>query len=140
MRAIDRKAVRDLWAIKGQAIAIALVIASGVGTFVMSLNTLKSLQNSQQMYYDKYRFAQVWSHVKRAPLALARRIEVIPGVSQVQTRVVVDVTLDVRGMAEPAIGRLISIPTQRAPMVNCAFTATAQPATSPSAYRPASSP
>jgi len=118
MRAIDRKAVRDLWAIKGQAIAIALVIASGVGTFVMSLNTLKSLQNSQQMYYEQYRFAHVWSQVKRAPLSLARRIEVIPGVSQVQTRVVVDVTLDVRGMAEPAIGRLISIPPQRTPMVN----------------------
>ena len=118
MRAIDRKAVRDLWAIKGQAVAIALVIASGVGTFVMSLNTLQSLQNSQQMYYEKYRFAQVWSHVKRAPLSLARRVEVIPGVSQVQARVVVDVTLDVRGMSEPAIGRLISIPTPRTPMVN----------------------
>ena len=118
MRAIDRKAVRDLWAIKGQAIAIALVIASGVGTFVMSLNTLESLRNSQEMYYERYRFAHVWSQVKRAPLALARRIEMIPGVSQVQTRVVVDVTLDVRGMAEPAIGRLISIPDRRMPMVN----------------------
>lgn len=118
MRAIDRKAFRDLWTIKGQAVAIALVIASGVGTFVMSLNTLESLQNSQQMYYDRYRFAHVWSQVKRAPLALARRIELIPGVAQVQTRVVVDVTLDVRGMPEPAIGRLISIPNQRTPMVN----------------------
>ncbi len=65
MRAIDRKAVRDLWTIKGQAIAIALVVASGVGTFVMSLNTLKSLQNSKEMYYEKYRFAHVWSQVKR---------------------------------------------------------------------------
>lgn len=118
MRAIDRKAVRDLWAIRGQALAIALVIASGVGTFVMSLSTLKSLRGSQQTYYERYRFAHVWSQVKRAPLALARRIEAIPGVSQVQTRVVVDVTLDVRGMAEPAIGRLISIPDVRAPMVN----------------------
>ncbi len=118
MRAIDRKAVRDLWTIKGQAIAIALVIASGVGTFVMSLNTLKSLQNSQQMYYEKYRFAHVWSQVKRAPMSLTRRIELIPGVAQVQARVVVDVTLDVRNMAEPAIGRLISIPEHRTPMVN----------------------
>ena len=83
MRAIDRGAVRDSRAIKGQAVAIAPAIASGVGTFVMSLNTLKSLQNSQQMYYEKYRFAHVWSHVKRAPMSLARRIEMIPGVSQV---------------------------------------------------------
>ncbi len=118
MRAIDRKAVRDLWTIKGQATAIALVIASGVGTFVMSLNTLQSLQNSKDAYYEKYRFAHVWSQVKRAPMSLARRIEVIPGVSQAQMRVVVDVTLDVRNMAEPAIGRLISIPEHRTPMVN----------------------
>jgi len=118
VRAIDRKAVRDLWAIKGQAIAIALVIASGVGTFVMSLNTLKSLQNSQELYYEKYRFAHVWSHVKRAPMSLVRRIEVIPGVSQAYPRVVVDVTLDVRGMVEPAVGRLISIPERRVPLVN----------------------
>lgn len=118
MRAIDRKAVRDLWSIKGQAIAIALVIASGVGTFVMSLNTLESLQNSKELYYEKYRFAHVWSHVKRAPMSLVRRIEVIPGVSQAYPRVVVDVTLDVRGMVEPAVGRLISIPEQRTPMVN----------------------
>jgi len=118
VRAIDRKAVRDLWAIKGQAIAIALVIASGVGTFVMSLNTLKSLQNSQELYYEKYRFAHVWSHVKRAPMSLLRRIEVIPGVSQAYPRVVVDVTLDVRGMVEPAVGRLISIPERRVPLVN----------------------
>ncbi len=51
-------------------------------------------------------------------MSLARRIEVIPGVSQVQTRVVQDVTLDVRNMAEPAIGRLISVPEHRTPMVN----------------------
>ncbi|MCL4203774.1 MAG: ABC transporter permease [Pirellulaceae bacterium] len=118
MRALDRKAIRDLWSIKGQAAAIALVIASGVGTFVMSLSTLNSLQRSQQSYYEQYRFAHLFAHVKRAPWSLGRRIAEIPGVAQVQTRIVVDVTLDVADMAEPAIGRLISIPERREPMVN----------------------
>ncbi len=118
MRALDRKAIRDLWSIKGQAAAIALVIASGVGTFVMSLSTLNSLQQSQQSYYEQYRFAHLFAHVKRAPWSLGRRIAEIPGVAQVQTRIVVDVTLDVADMAEPAIGRLISIPERREPMVN----------------------
>jgi putative ABC transport system permease protein len=118
VRALDRKAIRDLWNIKGQAAAIALVIASGVGTFVMSLSTLNSLQQSQQSYYAQYRFAHLFAHVKRAPWSLGRRIAEIPGVAQVQTRIVVDVTLDVADMAEPAIGRLISIPERRAPMVN----------------------
>ena len=48
MRALNRKTVRDLWNIKGQALAIVMVIASGVGTFVMSLSTLHSLQQSQR--------------------------------------------------------------------------------------------
>jgi putative ABC transport system permease protein len=118
MNALNRKAIRDLWTIKGQAVAIALVIASGVGTFVMSLCTLQSLQQSQESYYAQYRFAHLFAQVKRAPWSLGRRIAEIPGVAQVQTRIVMDVTLDVKDMAEPAIGRLISIPERREPMVN----------------------
>ncbi len=118
MRALNRKTIRDLWSIKGQALAIALVIASGVGTFVMSLSTLKSLQDSQQSYYRKYRFAHVFAHVKRAPLSLGKRIAEIAGVSLVQLRIVSDVTIDVADMPEPAVGRLISIPERRQPMVN----------------------
>ena len=118
MRALNRKTVRDLWSIKGQALAIALVIASGVGTFVMSLSTLKSLQQSRDTYYERYRFAHVFAHFRSAPLSLAARIADIPGVGQVQTRVVEDVTLDVVGMSEPAVGRLISIPARRTPLIN----------------------
>lgn len=118
LSALDRKTLRDLWSIKGQALAICLVIASGVATFVMSLSTLKSLQGSQAAYYEQYRFAHVFAHLKRAPQSLARRIGEIPGVAQVQARIVVDVTLDVPGLAEPAVGRLISIPDRRAPMLN----------------------
>ena len=118
VRALNRKAIRDLWHIKGQAIAIVLVVASGVGTFVMSLNTLQSLQQSRETYYERYRFADVFSHVKRAPLSLVPRVATIPGVAQAQPRIVVDVTLDVPDMAEPAIGRLISIPQYHVPILN----------------------
>ena len=38
-----------------------------------------------------------------------------------QTRVVMDVTLDVPGLKEPATGRLISIPQQRMPVLNDLF-------------------
>jgi len=110
MTALHRKMFRDLMQMKGQALAICLVIASGVATFVMALSTLESLHVSQMTYYERYRFADVFAHVKRAPLSLARRIERLPGVAQVQTRIVSEVTLDVPGLAEPAVGRLISYP------------------------------
>jgi putative ABC transport system permease protein len=118
MTALTRKLLRDLWHMKGQAFAISLVVGSGVATFVMALNTLESLKNSRIAYYERYRFAEVFAQLKRAPDSLAERIAEIPGVARVQTRVVEDVNLDVAGMAEPAVGRLISIPEDRMPILN----------------------
>jgi putative ABC transport system permease protein len=118
MRALDRKLLRDLWQMKGQVIAIVLVLACGVSAFVMSLALRASLQITKDSYYERYRFADVFTSLKRAPAPLAARIAEIPGVAQVQTRIVVDVTLDVRGLPEPAIGRLISIPEQPPPILD----------------------
>ena len=121
MQAIDRKLVRDLWNIKGQVIAITAVIACGVAMFVMSLSTLASLQQTRDAYYDRYRFAHVFASLKRAPDTLVARLRSIPGVAQLQTRIVQDVTLDVQGMEEPAVGRLLSVPDRRAPQLNDLF-------------------
>jgi putative ABC transport system permease protein len=121
MRPLDRKLVRDLWRMKGQVLAICLVIAAGVATFVMSLSTLDSLRRTLDAYYERYRFAHVFVHLKRAPNALADRLAAVPGVSQVQTRVVVDVTLDVSGLPEPAVGRLVSIPDRPRPGLNTLY-------------------
>jgi putative ABC transport system permease protein len=118
MRALDRKLLRDAWQLKGQGLAIALVMACGVATFVMSVSTMRSLEWTLNSYYEHYRFADVFAHLKRAPEALSVRIAEIPGVAQVQTRVVVDVSLDVPGLAEPAVGRLISVPDYEPPALN----------------------
>ena len=82
--------------------------------YIMYLSAFDSLQVTRSTYYERQRFADVFASLKRAPLSLGSRIASIPGVSQAETRVVVDVTLDVEGLAEPATGRLVSIPdTQR---------------------------
>src|SRR5262249_61966510 len=110
LRALDRKLLRDIWEMKGQTLAICAVIACGVATFVMSLSVIASLSFTQATYYERYRFADAFAHLKRAPQSLAARIADIPGVARVQTRIVADVTLDVPGLAEPAGGRRISLP------------------------------
>jgi putative ABC transport system permease protein len=115
VRALDRKLIRDLLQMKGQALAISLVMACGVATFVMSLSMLRSLSLTLDTYYERYRFAHVFLHLKRAPNSLAERIGEIPGVARVSTRTVVEVTLDVPGLPEPAVGRLISIPERPEP-------------------------
>lgn len=110
MRTLDRKLFRELAETKAQSVAIGLVIASGVAVFVMSLNTLGFLSATRDAYYDRYRFADLFASVNRAPQVLAERLEGIHGVAEVQTRIVSEVTLDVPGLEEPAVGRLLSIP------------------------------
>ena len=118
MSCLDRKLIRDLLHLRGQVLAVALVVACGVASFISMRNTYQSLLGTQRAYYADYRFAEVFAQARRAPEWLAGRIGEIPGVGAVQTRIVADVTLDVPGLDEPATGRLISIPERRAQMLN----------------------
>jgi putative ABC transport system permease protein len=118
MLALNRKLWRDLWHLKGQAIAIALVIASGVATYVMFLSTLDSLTLSRDSYYRNYRFADVFAPLKRAPESLRARIAEIPGVNTVDTRVVAPVTIDISGFSEPVTGIVTSVPDTGEPVLN----------------------
>jgi len=118
MRALDHKLYRDLWRLKGQVIAIAMVVASGVAVLVMSLTALDSLEETAQAYYERYRFAHIFANVKRAPERLAHRIARIPGVQAVETRISKFATLDLDHFPEPAIGRLVSIPERGQPVLN----------------------
>lgn len=118
---LDRKLFRELLYQWGQLVAIALVVACGIACFVLMLSAYHSLELTKTEYYDLYRFAQVFTELKRAPASLRARIAEIPGVAQVQTRIVVDVTLDVPGLEEPATGRFISVPARREGMLNDLF-------------------
>jgi len=118
MKAIDKKLWRELWAMRLQAMAIALVIVGGVSVFIMSLSTLHSLYETRESYYREHHFADVFASLKRAPLALAKRIEAIPGVDKVETRVVAYVNLAVEGFTDPISGHLISLPDNSRGLLN----------------------
>jgi len=116
--ALDRKLLRDLVAMRGQALAIGAVLGSGIAMYVMYLSNFDSLRQTQDLYYDRFRFADVFASCKRAPLRLEERLREIPGVSVVETRTVVDVTLDLRDTEEPVKGRLISVPARGRPALD----------------------
>lgn len=118
MNCLNRKLIRELAQSKAQSLAIGLVIASGVAVFVMSLGTLAFLKTSRDAYYDRYRLADIFASLSRAPNSVAEQIADIEGVARVQTRIVSDVTLDVPGLVEPAVGRLISLPDTGSPVLN----------------------
>jgi putative ABC transport system permease protein len=115
---LNRMLWRDLWHLRGQIIAAALVVACGVAALVGARGTYAALLVAQQDYYRSARFADVFAHLKRAPEALAEQIRNLPGVGQVRTRVVVDVSVDIPGLQEPAVARVVSIPQRSTPMLN----------------------
>ena len=118
MRSLDKKLVRDLGRLWAQALAIALVMACGVATIIISVGAYRSLEETQQAFYDRYRFGSVFASVVRAPLRLQPEMQRISGVSAVELRVVKPVLLDIQGMREPASGVVISVPDFREPRVN----------------------
>lgn len=118
LRPLDVKVLRDVVRMKGQLTAIVCVIACGVGIYVGMRTTMQSLAAARSNYYAHERFGNVFAGLKRAPERMGRKLRAIPGVQHVQTRVVADVTLDVPGMTETAIGRLVSLPDRGRPTVN----------------------
>lgn len=118
MKSLDRKLLRDLWGMKGQALAIAAVIVSGVATFIMFISVMNSLNLTRTKFYQDYRFANVFANLKRAPESMKERIAEIPGVETVETRVVADVKLDIKDFDEPVTAKLVSIPDSGKPLLN----------------------
>lgn len=113
--------MRDLFHLRGQVIAVALVVACGIATYVTMRSSYDSLVVSRDAYYEAYRFADVFAQLKRAPESLAAEMQNIPGVATIQTRVVLEVTLDVPDLDEPATARLVSIPERQTPILNDIF-------------------
>lgn len=109
--ALNRMLLRDLWHLRGQVIAAMLVVACGISVFVATRSTYESLLQAQAQYYEQYRFAQLFAHLKRAPDNVLPSINRIPGIGRIDRRVVMDVTLNIPGLAEPATGRLVSFDT-----------------------------
>jgi hypothetical protein len=88
---LDRKLVRDIAALRGQVITIALVVAAGVAVFVASVSTFSSLRSACESFYAETRFPQIFVTLKRAPLSVVARLGEIPGVVAVEPRIVRDV-------------------------------------------------
>ncbi len=115
---LDRKLLRDLRRLKGQAAAVALVMACGLAMLIMARSLIASLEGTRADYYQANRFAQVFGSLKRAPNQLAERIAALPGVAAVQTDISVQVTLDLPGLDEPASGLVRSLPDFGEPELN----------------------
>jgi|SRR5579864_2370904 len=109
MRALDRKLLRDLWRLRFQVLAIALLIACGVSVAVMAFSAQRALIIAQRDYYAQTRFADVFAAATRAPRSIAQDLARIDGVVAVDARAMKVGRLDIPGFVRPATVRLIAL-------------------------------
>lgn len=118
MRALDRKLLRDFRRLWAQGLSIALVLACGVAVLLISFGMHGALENTRSAYYERNRFADIFASATRAPRMLQSEIGDIEGVWAVELRVVRDASLDLPNRSKPAIGRIISLPSDSGPLLN----------------------
>lgn len=110
MPVLNRKLARDLRGNAGVLATVVAIIAVGTGSFISLNSAQRILLASQHDYYTRHQFADFWVDVKKAPLTAVASIANLPGVAEVESRIVFDVILDVPGEVRPLSGRLISTP------------------------------
>ncbi len=117
MKALDRKLFREVVRLRGQALTIAVVVASGVACYIALQSAWRALYQSRDLYYETNRFADVFAHLERAPRSVARQVAELPGVANAYPRIVEQVRLPMDDLISPARGDLISVPpTGKAPL------------------------
>lgn len=107
---LDLKLIRDLRRLKGQAIAVSLVMACGLAMLIMARSLIFSLESTRAEYYQSHHFADLFALLKRAPNHMLAQVAAIPGVAAAQSGISQQVTLDIPGLDEPATGLVRSLP------------------------------
>ncbi|SFO44301.1 putative ABC transport system permease protein [Cohaesibacter marisflavi] len=118
MSPLDQKLTRDLWRIKGQAIAIAMVIATGVTLLVMMAGVINSLEETRRVYYERHRLGDVFAPVKRAPSHIIRKLAALPGISAAEGRITGSALISLPSLDLPLRAIAISLPDSGEPRLN----------------------
>jgi putative ABC transport system permease protein len=127
MSPLDKKLVRDVWRLKAQVAAIAVVIAFGVLLLVMMDGLVNSLDETKRAYYERYRLADVFAPIKRAPKRLVDDIAKIPGVAAVEGRISGGALIDLAGIDAPIRAQALSLPPNGRPRFNDVFLSDGRP-------------
>ncbi len=119
---LDRKLPRDLRRLRGQVAGDRAGWSRPASRCFVTLRSVYAwLATTRTTYYDRYRFGDVFAHLVRAPQQVAAELEAIPGVASVYPRILHEVLLPLPDSAEPAIGRLVSVPSGARPPLNAVY-------------------
>lgn len=118
MTPLHRKLLRDLWRMKSQALAVALVLACGIGMLVMSVGMQGSLERARDRYYLNNGMADVQAQAVRAPRRLGAELAELPGVTALELRAVGQARISLPWVTAPLAAQLVSLPDDGLPRVN----------------------
>jgi putative ABC transport system permease protein len=103
---------------RAQAFTITLVVACAVASYVSISGTWDSLYGSRDSYYATSRFGDVFARLRRAPRSVAQGLASVPGVGAVYAYLEEPIRVPMPALREPAVGRLVSIPSHGRPGLN----------------------
>lgn len=116
--AFHKKLLRTMLQQWPQSLGVVMVVLCGIAAYICIYSAYLNLSLTRDTYYAQNRFADFEIMVDRAPETAVFKIETIEGVRQVRRRLVEEVNVDVAGIDEPRIGRLISMPDRDVPVIN----------------------
>jgi putative ABC transport system permease protein len=117
-RCLRLKLRRDLWQSRAQVLAASLVVACSVAAAVMAGNVRRSLDGMLEDLYRQTDFAELFAATPWLPATLLPALVELPGIRVLEARIVVLASLEVPGLAEPAVGRVASLPDHREAALN----------------------
>ena len=117
MDALDRKLLRDFARLWAQFLAIALVLAAGVAVLLMSFGMSKALDETRDTYYERNRFADIFTDARSVPNSMVDIVREIEGVTAVESRVTTHATLDIPGKVDATVAFFLSLPSSD-PLLN----------------------
>lgn len=114
-RVLRRKLLRDLSAQRGQAIAIATVLAAGVAVFVPLKSASGSLEASVVAFYARTRFPDLFAACRRAPDSVAAGLASSPLIARAEGRIATEGRLELSPGGGWVPARVQSIPARGRP-------------------------
>ena len=118
VKALDTKLANDLWHLRGQVLAIAVVLAAASAIYVLSAGTHASLTRARDHYYAQGGFANVFAEMTRAPADICERAAAIPGVVRAEGGIRQLATIDMPGSDAPMRAIINSIDEKRSRRIN----------------------
>lgn len=125
MRMLLLKTWRDILSRKGQFVALMMLVAIGIMSYVGFITSYLDLKASLERANAELRFADFNTTVLAAPRNAARMLARIEGVGTVEGRLVIDSGIEFEGDAtslddakSKATARIVGVPLDREPKTN----------------------